>query len=153
MSMLADHYDESGGNWLPEGEHNVMVSGCTPKKFNSGNVGVEFALYDNRRRQSKIMFVLTENSLWRLAKFAKACGFSREDLINYDPQVFSNHQRFIGRRVMVDIAKGEVQSNGKQYNEVRDFWPVEGGGESSESGNTQQTVAPVQEELEDDIPF
>jgi len=152
MSSLADHWNQ-GGNYLPEGDHNVAIGSYGQVKYNSGNIGVRFSLFDNRRRESHVSFVLTEAALWRIASFAQACGFTQEQCRTYDPYVFANHQRMVGRRLMITIGKGKPSpKDGKQYNEVTSFWAIEGTQDTP--ATTNPPAVPEQtEDPEDAIPF
>jgi hypothetical protein len=64
---------------------------------------------------SKAGFVLTQTSYWKLAGFAKACGLTREQAANYDPDRESSHRMLLRKRLQVYvIKKGD-------YHEVDDW--------------------------------
>lgn len=120
---LADNW--SDGNFLPEGEHVVTITGHRMFNYNSGSPGVEFELRGRNGATGKIAFCLVETIQWRLAQFAKACGLSRDECRDYDPLRSQCHARLHNRQVSVVVEKGAPGKNGKQYNEVTDFRAVE----------------------------
>lgn len=131
MPNLGEHYDDAGGQYLPEGDHLVTVKSVRFFTYNSGNEGVEFVLADKRGREIKVAFSRLGTALWMLASFAKACGMTREQSNAFDTDNLGAYQRYlVGRAVNVAVIKGAVNpSTGKQYSEVdkdnRAWWPAD----------------------------
>lgn len=100
--------------YLDVGDHRVVVKSHRLFRFNSGSNGVEFLLANANGATVKLGFALTAKAYYRLANFAKACGFA--DLENYD------HDALHGREVWVRVVR-----NGK-YAEVdadnMAWWPI-----------------------------
>lgn len=140
---LADDYDKEGGNWLGEGWHNVTVKDVGKLfTYNSGANGVEFNLIGDANRVAKVSFCLKDSIVWRLAKFAKACGLPKADAVHYE------HHMLIGKRVQVMVVP-----DGK-YSKVDDWAPI---GEPTQYVPppvlAQQAVPAAPAPPDDDIPF
>lgn len=116
-TSLADHYGGSG-DYLPVGDHEVVVESYKAVQ-SSKNEGIEFTLAVHGE-QARIAFWLTDKALFRLAKFAEACGIPQdsEAAQRYDPYIFQSHRVLVNRRLMVRVAKGE------KYHEVASFWAL-----------------------------
>jgi len=131
MPNLGEHYDDAGGQYLPEGDHLVTVKSARFFTYHSGNEGVEFVLADKRGREIKVAFSRLGTALWMIASFAKACGLTREQCNAFDTDNLGAYQRYlVGRAVNVTVVKGAVNpSTGKQYSEVdkdhRAWWPAD----------------------------
>lgn len=69
-----------GGNYLPEGEHEVAIIRALAEKSKAGNDMLVVEMADKFGRGVKEYFLLDEKNLWKLANFAKAAGFEKESL-------------------------------------------------------------------------
>ena len=69
-----------GGNYLPEGEHEVAVVRVLAEKSKAGNDMLVVEMADRFGRGVKEYFLLDEKNLWKLAKFAAGAGFDKESL-------------------------------------------------------------------------
>lgn len=136
---LADDYDKEGGNWLGEGWHNVTVKNNRLFNYNSGSGGVEFELLADGSKTSKVSFCLKDTIIWRLAKFAKACGLPKADAAHYE------HHMLIGKRVQVMVVP-----DGK-YHKVDNWAPI--GEPTQYVGPRVQAQQTAPAPPEDDIPF
>jgi len=138
---LAEHWNE-GGEWLDVGDHHVVVKACKTFTANSGTKGVNFT-FDRMGAKRDAAFYLTPKALWKLARFAEACGLTQEQCAKYDPENTLHHERMIGKECMI-----RVEKDGK-YHEVTAFWPVDGTAPAAPEPKTAPAVA----QPEDDIPF
>lgn len=115
MTNLADHWDDS--SYLPEGWHNVAVSGF--KLLDREPPGVKFTVcdFDTGKMVETEAFWLRNapgkegaaSPLFALTGFAKACGLTREEARGYEPDNPNSHAMLVGRkvRVLVTLEKGK----------------------------------------------
>ena len=152
---LADHWDETGGDYLGAGDHEVFVSGAKMGRFPNANnyPFVEFDVKSATTMQiNTVTITLTAKSLWKLISFVKACGVSKDDCRNYEPNDLQCHQGMLNMRLMVRVAP-EKNKEGKVYNNVVDFWALNA---EVPGAVAPPPVAPPVAEApikEDDIPF
>ena len=139
---LADHWNE-GSEWLNVGDHHVVVKSCEMFTANSGTKGVKF-VFDNKGAQRDTAFYLTPKALWRLARFAEACGLTQEQCTKYETDNALHHERMIGKECMIRVVK-----EGK-YCEVSAFWQVGSDAPAQAAAPTAQAPVPTPE---DDVPF
>ncbi len=154
MTSLADHWSE-GGDWLGEGEHIVTIAEYKMvKNPNTGNRGVEFWFRGANNRQQKEVFWLTDAAMWRLSRFARDCGKTKEEQRGYDPYNDAHHLCLIGSRVKITV-EPEVGSDGKTYHTVASFGPLDDTESPHRPSATEPTVptTPPNEKLDRDIPF
>lgn len=69
-----------GGNYLPEGEHEVAVVRVLAEKSKAGNDMLVVEMADKFGRGVKEYFLLDEKNLWKLASFAKSASFDKDSL-------------------------------------------------------------------------
>jgi hypothetical protein len=114
---LADVWDDTGpGKYLQPGWHEVTVTDCqVHQRFHSGNDGLDVTVEDAAGAKSKAGFVLKPTVYWKLASFAKACGFTREQAEKYDPDRESCHRMLLRKRLKVHVVKKG------DYHEVDDW--------------------------------
>ena len=143
---LADHWD---GAHLQAGWHHVKVVEHRVFQANSGNSGVDFQMQSiDSGGKAKESFMLLDNCLWRLAAFAKACGFTREQAAQYDTANQNHHRKLHGAECWIEMVK-----DGK-YHKVGQFRSlVEGRGADSVVEPPTSTVDPVGASSDADIPF
>lgn len=100
---LSDFYDTG---FLRPGVHEVEVVEFRMFDCKSGSSGVEFSLRGSAGK-SKISFILVEQSVGFLARFAAACGLSKDDCAGYEwePPRKDGHQKLIGKRLKVLVEK------------------------------------------------
>jgi hypothetical protein len=144
---LGEHYDSAGGNYLEAGWHDTIVSDFETFDFNSGNRGVKFTVKGPGDRIGKTNgFVLIENSLWKLAGFAKACGMTKQEMMRYNEQSDQSHQLLLNRPVRVLVEKVD------KYHEVV-AWAVADGSPLPPPPEPLRQPAPVEPATGGDIPF
>jgi len=106
-------YDGEG--WLTPGWHLVKIESFDTFFYNSGSEGVKFKLLGvdgvSRGRKQEIAFCLQDTIIWRLGKFAKACGLPREQAASYD------HHMLVNRTFKVLV----VKPAGQKYGDCDDF--------------------------------
>lgn len=141
---LADHWDNE--SYLPVGHHKVKVLSHRCFEFNSGSPGVEFEVMDAKKRKMKLGICLKDTVIWKLAKFAKACGLSIEEARKYNPNTDACHKMLHGKYVMVVVEKLE------KYCEVTDFYEV-GGAAPPPAKESKPKEAPATGPSDDEIPF
>lgn len=112
---LADYY---GSGYFPEGKHRARITGTRFFNFNSGSLGVEFAISDGRRN-GKISFCLKPTALWKLANFAADLGITHDQMKRIDPECKRGFETFLGKQFVAVVTKGE-----SGYSEVNDWEPV-----------------------------
>lgn len=152
MTSLADHWSE-GGEWLGEGEHIVTVAEYHLRPNpNTGNRGVEFWFRGANNRQQKEIFWLTDAALWRLAKFAQACGQTQDACKTYDPYNDTHHARLIGSRVKIQV-EPEVGKDNKTYHVVTGFGPIDDNPHPQPAVEPSAPTSPPNEKVDRDIPF
>jgi len=116
---LADHM---GDQYLRSGDHVVKVTAYTSKEVNDKTL-LSLAVNDHRGHQSKVEFWLTEKAIFRLARFAKACGLTDEQMAAYKEYTPDSARVLMGKKVGVRV---EPQERDSKYHEVTDWWPFEG---------------------------
>jgi hypothetical protein len=142
---LADHWND--GDYLGVGNHDpVEVTGFKTNRCDSGSMAVNFAVANNDG-ESKAGFVIKGKGIGRLASFAKACGMTRDEAAEYDPESKHSHQQLVGRKVGVHVKK-----DGK-YHEVDDWWPCGEAPEEPREPRVQHPNADSGPSIGDDIPF
>jgi len=152
MTSLADHWSE-GGEWLGEGDHIVTVAKYDmTKNPNSGNRGVEFWFRGANGRQQRDTFWLTDAALWRLAKFAQACGKTQEECRAYDPYNDAHHSCLIGSRIKIGV-EPEVGKDNNTYHVVKWFGPVDDSPGPQAATEPAVATSPPNENIDRDIPF
>ena len=148
MTSLADHWSE-GGEWLGEGEHIVTVAEYKMiKNPNTGNRGVEFWFRGANGRQQKQEFWLTDAALWRLSRFARDCGKTKDEQRGYDPYNDAHHSCLIGNRVKITVKKDE-----KGYHVVDGFGPVDDNPGPQAATEPAVATSPPAGGHDPDIPF
>lgn len=101
---LADHW--SDGKYLTEGWHEVVVKAFEVFTYNSGNSGVKFTVEGEGGRASGTDgFSLLPQALWKLAGFAQACGMTKEECCDYNPDDPNSHAMLVGRKLQVLVQK------------------------------------------------
>jgi hypothetical protein len=120
-----------GSDYLDVGWHDVTVKGFEIFTAHSGSSAVKFNCvgptgaameaclwlngFDQKTQQ------LSKKCLWKLAKFAKSCGLSDEQLAQYNEDDPNSHAALVGKKVKILV----MPQRGKpQYCEVADFMPV-----------------------------
>lgn len=159
---LDAYYDKSdnAGSHLETGEHRVRVTKYRTIDANSGNKGVAFTVQDAMRCTSETDgFWFSEAALPRLARFAKACGMTREEMSGYNPMLPQSHQLLVGREFIATVTP---QPDKPQYGHVSDWRSVD---EETADDNTGHQHAPPPGDViptstapesatpQDDIPF
>jgi hypothetical protein len=72
-----------------------------------------------------VAYYLTEKALWRLAQFASACGFSKEECRAYNTDNPNSHTMLHNKQLIVFVAKTAPNAEGKSYNEVAEVRKVD----------------------------
>jgi hypothetical protein len=110
-----------GGNYLPEGEHEVSVVRCLSERSKAGNEMIVVEMADKFGRQVKEYFLVDEKNLWKLGKFAIAAGFEKETL----KTVGLDTALLIGRSVIaIKKQSGVKVVDGKERKEFHvEFFP------------------------------
>lgn len=80
MHLTFNDKDLEGGNWIPEGEHEVTIVGIDKGQSKAGEEMLTFTLKDRFGREEKERILTAEKNRWKLAKLAMAAGFSKDDL-------------------------------------------------------------------------
>ena len=155
MPSLAEHWSE--GNFLEVGEHVVTIASTRLFAYNSGSQGVEFKLRGNHGKEGKVSFCLQETILWRLAQFAEACGFTKDECRDYNTDNPDSHNRLLNRQVLVTVEK-TVSANGKEYAEVVAWQKPENGTTPAPAPAAQKPTPPAptqpdDSKTKDDLPF
>jgi hypothetical protein len=127
--------DLEGGTYLPEGEHEVAIVRCMAEKSKAGNDMLVVEMADKFGRQVKEYFLTDAKNMWKLAKFAIACGFNKESL----KSVGLDTNQLPGRKLIaVKKQTGVKVVEGKEKKEFNvEFFPA----------------AHTEEKKEDEIPF
>lgn len=142
--------DIEGQEYLPEGESVCTVTKVEEIPAKSGSDMVVVTLADRLGRTARENFVLTEKALFRLARFAKACGFQPGEIENgFDTN------RLRGRKVVVikTFSGMRTGNDGREYKDYEhSFGKVEKG---SDAGAPASSSAPTAggEFNSDEIPF
>ena len=140
---LNDYWDTEpgqGGTYLEAGWHDVRVSDYRVFTAHSGNKGVNFTIVDKDGKSCKTGgFMFVDASLPHLAKFAKACGLTREQAATYDPTVESSHRILLNKPLRVLVEKDPKND---KYHIVTDYEARKGA-----------PVAPPLEPFVEAVPF
>jgi len=143
---LNDYWDTEpgqGGAYLEAGWHDVRTTDFRLASAHSGNKGVEFTVADKDGRRSKTSaFWFSDGSLPHLAKFAKACGMTREQAAMYEPTREDSHRMLLNKPLRVLVEKGS-----KGYHEVTDYEPRKG------AQGSAVPVAPPLQPFVEPVPF
>jgi len=124
-------------SYLGEGTHEVKVVDVANSNSKQGNPMFEVLVADNLGRTRKEYFSASEKSKWKLAGFAKACGFTDDDLKKGIDIPLCFRDKLLK---CVVTTKGKRVVEGKTFdNHVAAFFVTDNG------------KAPVFDE--DDIPF
>jgi len=90
----------------------------------SGNRGVNFTVIDKDGKTCKTSgFMFVDASLPHLAKFAKACGLTREQAATYDPAGEQSHRILMNKPLRVYVDKDPKND---KYHIVTDYEPRQG---------------------------
>lgn len=123
---LADFWDETGGNFIGVGDHEVYIfavkMGKTPTEKQTPFV--EFTVKNMQGQERGVSIYTTRKSIWKLIKWVKACGLTREDARGYEPHDLAAHQGLINMRLMVRVEMEWKAKKGRAYPEVVDFWAL-----------------------------
>lgn len=132
--------DLTGNTYLGEGEHVVVVKAADEGKTKEKQEPmIILTVADSYGRERKEYIVDTPKMQWKVALFARACGFTDEQL----KEGVNIPSCFKGKKLQcVVTAKGKRTYNGKEYDKHEaEFFPLN----NSEEGSSDWS--------EEEIPF
>ena len=103
---------------LPEGVHVVTVTDRKAERTPGGKDVLKLTVTDSKGNTGEVSLFMNEESRWRLAKFAIACGLTKEERQNWQSSMF------IGRRLKVRADK-HTSDKGNDYTKIDAFAGVE----------------------------
>jgi hypothetical protein len=112
--MKVPLHNVQDSNWLSEGVYELTVTNASYKEIN-GKQAVIIMMANDLGQVQREPFFLTEKALWRLKKFARACGYEGTNWEEFDTE------GLLGCSVMVQLVR-EPNPNGKWYVKMSDFW-------------------------------
>ena len=107
-----------GGQYLEPGVHDVHVYDLTYKTINA-NDAVDIVFKAENGATVKDTLWLTEKAYWKVNLLAKACGFTDDEMIDFDTE------QLRGMAVQVKIIKETSEKDGKNYSRVKDYAPIQ----------------------------
>lgn len=160
MSVIDWNKESQGGDYevLPEGVYQVRVLSwekCDSKKKGTPQIKVNLQINDKGPQDGKKLsdFIpLTENSLWRVARFVSNCGvdLSKTKTMEVGSQAFQDILQLTkNRNVIVDVIQDSYQ--GKVNNKINGYSAV--AGQSAVSGNVSEDVPSFLKDEEEVSPF
>lgn len=138
-TMTFGEEDLKGGTYLGEGEYVVTVLEAKEETSAAGNPMIVVKVGDSYGRERREFIPNVEKTRFRVAQFAKACGFTDEQL----KDGINVPDAFVGAKLRCLItAKGKRVVNGKEFDKHEaEFFKLDG-------VDTQPSTFE-----EDDIPF
>lgn len=125
MTIRFNDKDLEGGNFIPEGKHEVKIASIENTQSKNGDPMFVFTLKDDLGREDKERILDREDMRWKLAAFAKAAGFTKEQLKTQGLNIQTLHGK---RMLMVKTHTKTEEYQGKPVKRFEnDYFPLQAG--------------------------
>ena len=128
-NMTFNEQDVAGGDYLGPGEHQVFVKELNRETSKKGNPMMVVTMSDAHGRTAKEFLTLADNTKFKVARFARACGFTKEHLL----QNGLSFEALLGKKlVLIKKQTGVEMVEGKERKLFeQEYVPIGGGTEQA----------------------